>query len=70
MLMDGAQRVKQGSPLLIQAAKKVLNDPNARGELSNAYNQLDNAFGTLLNAAKIGSKYYGKVDETYEYVKR
>lgn len=70
MLLDGAQRVKLGSPVLIQAAKKVLSDPNSKSELSSAYYNLDNAFETLLTAARIGAKYYGKVDETYEYVKR
>jgi hypothetical protein len=62
-----------GSPALIQAAKNVIErsfDPSCRTELANKAKNLYDALDELRNAAKLNPAYFGKVAETYEYVKK
>eukprot|EP01114_Cavostelium_apophysatum_P003518 TRINITY_DN1345_c0_g1_i1.p1 TRINITY_DN1345_c0_g1~~TRINITY_DN1345_c0_g1_i1.p1 ORF type:complete len:710 (+),score=216.76 TRINITY_DN1345_c0_g1_i1:136-2265(+) len=73
LLLDGAEKVRAGGPALIQAAKMVSERPadgSARDQLDARGAELTAAFTSLINAAKLSPMYFGKVAETYEYVKR
>jgi hypothetical protein len=72
-LLDGAGRVKAGGPLLIQAAKAVCerpNDPAAKQELELKSQLLGEAYSQLINAAKLSPSYFGKLNDTYEYIRK
>lgn len=73
MLNDGAAKVKSGGPALIQAAKIVSEkpkDPAATKELNDKAAVLTEAYTSLINAAKLSPMYFGKMNETYEYVRK
>jgi len=73
LLLEGADKVKQGGPALIQAAKNVSerpDDANNKTVLTQRSQDLTAAFTMLIDAAKLSPTYFGKVAETYEYVRR
>eukprot|EP01119_Soliformovum_irregulare_P005452 TRINITY_DN17211_c0_g1_i1.p1 TRINITY_DN17211_c0_g1~~TRINITY_DN17211_c0_g1_i1.p1 ORF type:complete len:812 (+),score=266.83 TRINITY_DN17211_c0_g1_i1:195-2438(+) len=73
LLNEGSARVKSGGPSLIQAAKGVSErggDSSAKSEMSNRYRELESAFNQLLEAARMSPGKFGKLVETYEYVRR
>lgn len=73
LLLEGCDNLKIYGPALIQAAKIVNERPNDRfalNDLSNKLSQLTEIFNMIVNAANISTIYFGKVNETYEYIKK
>lgn len=73
LLTDGATRVRTGGPQLIQAAKTVTERPGdsaAKSQLQARLGDMETAFNILVEAAKLSPTYFGKVAETYEYIKK
>jgi len=65
--------VKLGGPALIQAAKGVNENPNstqAQTNLNGKSAELSRVFEQIINAAKLSPQYFGKMNETYEYVQK
>jgi hypothetical protein len=70
LLLQGSDRVKQGAPALIQASKNILDKTGDQSQLDRANEELRSAFNLLIEAAKLSPSYFGKLNDTYDYVRR
>lgn len=73
LLLQRVEGIRTGSPALIQAAKGLVQNPQS-AEAANLLNEkakyLTAQYSGLIEAAKVSPGFFGKVSETYEYVKK
>jgi hypothetical protein len=70
-MTDASNVIKMGGPGLIGAAKQVTEGrAGAQQTMQRQEAELTKAYESLLAAAKMGSKYFGKAAEMYEYIKQ